>query len=349
MNKLYQEIINPSIYSNNSLKKDIEEICEPNAVVTNEQIINIIIKYFFAYKYPETININLPLDDINIMFWITHDYFELLEKKPNTDIAINSQEIIEMFNFIQTSWYPLVMLWDISSTTSIVKSIINVIINPEVYQKQYVWLDLWSGTGILLLAQYIQARRNGFTDIENIWIEIKEDSAKHSNLLINKIWAWKVLAWDTTKNKTFEWLFWNKILTHISNETIATNGISMTWINDPFHQNNETLYSALETNISANTHFFPAQIEMILRLWDDKRVIQWNPNNKFALWPLLEIEKLMLETDSISFPVNWRIFNQLNANSIQIGNKMIKLNEIWDHLKNHWMVKPLEFWMKRWT
>jgi|GEM_PF-2123046 hypothetical protein len=68
MNKLYQEIINPSIYSNNSLKKDIEEICEPNAVVTNEQIINIIIKYFFAYKYPETININLPLDDINIMF-----------------------------------------------------------------------------------------------------------------------------------------------------------------------------------------------------------------------------------------------------------------------------------------
>gem|GEM_PF-2855707 len=36
----------------------------------------------------------------------------------------------------------------------------------------------------------------------------------------------------------------------------------------------------------------------------------------------------MLETDSISFPVNWRIFNQLNANSIQIGNKMIKLNEI---------------------
>lgn len=348
MNTIDSNIINSSIFTNDSLLNNIDEISQPNTIITNEQIINIIIKYFFAYKFPESIDTKVPLWDIETMFWIAHHYFELLEKQPNTKIDIDSPIVIEMFDFIQTSGYPLVMLWDIAATTSIVKSITDVVIDPEIYENKYTWLDLWSGTWILLLAQYIQAKRNKFKDIENIWIELQPESAEISNVLIKNLWAWKVIQWDTTNSETYTGLFWDRLLTHVSNETISSNGIPMTWKNDPFHQNNETIYRSLKNNISASTQFFPSQIEMILKLWDSRQTIHWNHQNQFLLWPLLGTEKSMLDEPSITFPENWRIFNQLNAEWIQIDDKIIKLNEIWDHLKEQWLVKPLQWWRNRW-
>ena len=270
MNIQHSKIINPSIFSDLSLEDSIWKLSESKLWISDEKIINLIIKYFFAYRYPESSNEKVALKEIEELFSIAHFFF-FLSRYPWTWVNLEHKHILDTLNFLQNNGYPLSMLWDISATTIIFKSIVESIVNPDEFEWRYVWLDLWTWSWILLLAQYLQAKRSWFDHITNIWIEILEWTAKISDELVSKLWVWKIINWDTTNSKTYEIIWDNVKITHISNENIPSNWIRMTGENDPFHQNNRALFKWLNWRMVRATSFFPRRIDMCLDLWQDQK------------------------------------------------------------------------------
>jgi hypothetical protein len=82
---------------------------------------------------------------------------------------------------------------DLASSTEIFMDIVSQNIPDIAWDKKYFWIDLGSWSWLLTIAQYIQARRNGFRHIENIWVEIKKNQVEQSNQLLSTLWLWCVV------------------------------------------------------------------------------------------------------------------------------------------------------------
>jgi len=343
-----KSIINPNIYENTTLKQDIEFLLDSNKKISNNKIINILIKYFFAYKYNSSIDQKIQLADINELFSVWNQFFELLEFNQLESVSSTDVKFIATLHFFQENWYALSMLWDISSTVEIFKDIINRTIDKNIFGGNYVWLDLWTWSWILLLAQYIQANRNKFDSIENKWFDISS-SVWFTKKIVEKLEIWEVIYGDTTMKSTYisnvKW----ELISHISNETIPMPWISMDTIADPFIENNIALFEWLDGKIIENTNFFPSAIKMIIDLWENKKKeIIWNPKNKFQIDFIREnfaknkVLDFNLEEDRF-------LLESIFPKSIEINWKFTKLNKIWKKLIKIWKVNELSHWRNRWN
>ena len=181
-NEFKWEIIDKSLFDNLSLTSNIMQLSDKNVKITDELIINLIVKYFFAYRYPDSVDQKIPLSEIEDIFSIAHYYFYLSRQPDWTSIDVTNNELLESFHFIQNNLYSLAMLWDISATTVIFKDIINRVINKEIFDDNYLWVDLWTWSGVLLLAQFIQALRNDFSNVQNIWFDNETNVIKNASV-----------------------------------------------------------------------------------------------------------------------------------------------------------------------
>ncbi len=341
------DIIESDIYTNTSLTDDINFLSDSKNIVTDKKIINLVIKYFFAYRYNESRNEKIDLSEINELFQIWHFFFWLSRKKWSW-VSSEDTEFIQNLHYFQKNWYALSMLWDISSTTVIIKDIINRTISQDFFEWRYIWIDLWTWSAILLLAQYIQANRNNFNNIENIWFDISS-SLEESEQIVQKLWIWEIIHWDTTKKETFfRFLKWGKI-THISNETIPTSGVHMHTISDPFCENNSTIFNILDNQIIEQTHFFPSKIDMIVKLWNEfNRDFNWSNSNKFSTKFIEDFWNLVEKTMWGDLWKDWNILQNIYPKWIDINWKMTSMREVWKELITNWNVKIMEDWRDRW-
>ena len=341
------DIIESDIYTNTSLTDDISFLSDSKNIVTDEKIINLVIKYFFAYRYNESRNEKIDLKEINELFKIGHLFFWLSRKKWSW-VSSEDTEFIQNLNYFQKNWYALSMLWDISSTTIIIKDIINRTIYKDFFEWKYRWIDLWTWSAILLLAQYIQANRNNFNSIENVWFDISS-SLEESEQIVQKLWIGEIIHWNTTKKETFSrFLKWGNI-THISNETIPTSIVHMHTISDPFCENNSTIFNVLDKKIVEQTQFFPTKIEMIVKLWDNfSRDFNWSNSNKFSTKFIEDFWNAVKETMWDDLWKDWNILQNIYPKWIDISWKMTPMREIWKELIKKWSVKIMEDWRDRW-
>lgn len=351
-----KNIINEDIYNPISLKNHIDKISDSKISITDQDIVNLLLKYFFAHKNPESSDIKVKLSEIEELFSLAEMYFYSWKSKSKVSIHTSDDKVASDIKHIEWSAYWLAMLWDIAPSVVIFKNIVNKIITPDEFDWKYFWLDLGSWTGWLLLAQYIQAKRNWFSDIKNLWIEIIESTSVASNILASKLQIWQIIIWDTTVDNTYLQLPQDRILSYVSNENIPTNWVKMCWANDPFHQNNMALFSwPLKLKISELTQFFPHKINMLLDLWDEfKKEFIWEKSNGFWFLHLLEFEKVIKQLEqnwdmTLVADGIWNIFKSTYLTWIDMGNwEVIRLDEIWDKLLSKWLVNRLPWWRKRW-
>lgn len=113
---------------NSSLKDDIDFLCDPHIDVTDENILNIIVKYIYCYFYNNSVDTNIPLD--RILGTINHitDYISKRKQTDEEDITspIDGQE------------YALEMLLDIGSSVEIFKDIITRYFAPDQKRSRYL-------------------------------------------------------------------------------------------------------------------------------------------------------------------------------------------------------------------
>ena len=352
------DVIDESIYRKDiSLKQEISNALRKNDKLSDEDIINIVVKYFIVYIFPNKLDNNINIEEINKIFSIVNFIFTISRFHWNSIRGVEPVDI-NLLDFILKNWYSLSMLWDIAATVELFKEIVNKEISPLKFNNEYLWLDLWTWSWILLLAQYLQAHRNWFECISNYWIEVSISSFR-TRLLTEKILFWEIKKWDTTKQETYNFIkYSDSEITHISNETIPTVWISF-WhhlINktphnpDPFIENNKALFNACRWNISEATIFFPEKIRVVLStnpkdILDNTNHKIIDKNNNFWIETFNELEGNIKNVQwNNSFILSPYVF----PTWIEIWWKIIRQDMIWERVIKKWMVKKLKDWRSRW-
>jgi len=252
------------------------------------------------------------------------------------------------------------MLLDISSSVEIFKSIIQQIIDPEKFDGKYFWLDMWSWTGWLAIAQHIQAYRNRFQDIRNIWMEQQESIVRTTMHLMTQIIPTsletpKILKGDTTQDMSM----YNQVslfvddrkLTHVSNENIPTCSIPLDGKNDPFFQNIIALDAFFAYKISEHTQWFPQKMSFYSDI--NKGRYESDFKSRFWLAELCEVNKKIYPEDNISSledVMNMQIFQNMYPDTIEIWDgTMLELTKVGKHLEHDKKILFRRWLRRRWS
>lgn len=327
------EIVDGGIFNEKtSLLDDINYLSDVNNSIDINVVINMVLKYIFCFWDAYFIWSPIKLTQIIRFFQIANEV-EATQLRRNILLwwvpeDLEGEERV-MWYFYERNQYPLRMVMDIPSTVEVVLDIVSRIINPDNFEWSYVWIDLGAWSWVTTLAQDIQARRNWFRRITNIWFDISEASIHFSKEVLRRLRAWDIRFWNITSPETYKglWLDWREI-TFITNETVPDPGTEMCprdVFHDPFIQTNRVLFDQCRKNIGDNTQFFPRsiQIDRVDRSdWEVIDTLEGNKENWF-LWKKLKRSRRYAYTPK-SIEINWG---------------MLPLSEVWALILKRWILR----------
>jgi len=329
-----------------SLIDDIDYLCNPKNTITKKQISSMLLKYICCFFYPEHRNAKMNESKI-----------EKILSKIIDSVLRDKEGSLQSDHPVKGISYPLEMFLDINSTTEIFLDIISRNISSSAFWWKYVGVDLWSWTWWLTLAQYIQARRNGFSEIENIGFELSEKASFFSDRILGLLWVWKVVHQDTTQAEMFEKISWDKI-TFVSNETLCDPTVKIEpelEHSDPFVANNRNLFTNGRDKITPATEFFPKKIQMVLcNKWERDLCIAEKENDFLSGYILDVHDTGILDSFFVKLFTWVKLFHGWDSEfmheSILIWENYVKLSEVWEAtesvllpcmLRPRWAAEPL--------
>jgi len=346
-----------------SLNALIQELCDPLRPISINDIINICVKFFFAHRNPDSVRNLVQLKDIESLYalWLR---YTILHRQWVKEIDLQDDSKVGDLRYFIANWYGTSMLWDIAPSVEIFQAIIEEILNPKDFDGKYFGVDLWTWTWWLMLAQYILARRKGFSDIYISWVE-RDEKMHHStvDLFSNVAWwnfiAWEPLLWDTVNDMTV----YNTVLsrtddrklTYVSNENIPTCLIKMNGDNDPFFQNLFNVDVWFKDRIIDYTRWFPKKIEYVIICEGHEDVtFWWDFQSRYWLPQLHNLNKTMYSGEE-SYDENGRdlrVFDHIYPYGIDLWDGIQKLTRVWKILESKpwkwWKVLPARKWRRRW-
>lgn len=237
-------IVDPDHYRVTPLLKEMERLCDPRTEITDPDLVNLAAKYFYSYVVEGGHHARVPLADLSELFALYSRHSSLNE--PGDDI--------ETMNRLRRFSLCLNVLADIPRIAHILRSIIRRPMPPRKGASDFLGLDLCSGSGILLVAQYILARRNRFKRILIRGMERDGIVGERTYSLCAKLGVGAVALADSAEAESYEDFRQGQPVTFVSNEAAATGHLhprsrDLTAIN-------ETLFSVLGRGLQ-DTLFFP--------------------------------------------------------------------------------------------
>ncbi len=249
-------ILKSDAYLTSSLKKDVEKLSSGEVMPIPIILANIISKYILAFALQES----------------PHKILSYAEYRERLSGILETLTWDDIPSKTGVKWleYQLRMGLDIAATIELMADIIKNIENSKKEWENFRWLDLWSGSGILILAQYIGARRAWKWEIDIVWIEKYALAHRHSNQLLEEGKMWRVTLWDTREKANYP-----QLMPHfISNENLPTNGVPFDCIEfpanaippwftqsngafEPFIENNDILTNTYWSMVFQEASFFP--------------------------------------------------------------------------------------------
>ena len=248
-------LANSQTYSKTSLLTDLEILCDSKVPISEELIINLILKYFHAYIYPGSHTEVIPLSEI------THLFSQFAHRRTSFS-SLNSNKALRQI-LLRYS-FALCMLGDLPKSAHIIQLITKVKLNPNLSDYKYLGLDIGTGTGILILAEYIQARRNHFQEIEIVGIEREKNVYERTKQLCQELNLGQIICADAKNPNTYS-RFKGRKISFISNETIPGMDYRM-WRED-FLKINRCLFKSLKQEMQG-ADFFPQGLLVYARSQD---------------------------------------------------------------------------------
>lgn len=238
-------VISSDIYRKTSLIFDIAEAEDPATELTGPLLMNILVKFFYAYVYPGSHEKVIPLEEISLLF----DQF--VHRRLGSDVL---EGCVKIRKDLLSYGFALCMLADLTKSAHIFKSIAGGTINLD--GDIFTGLDIGSGTGILMLAMSVFAKRNGFLNTSMVGIERNQIVAERTNVLMGLMGLGNVIVADAKKKDTFGFIE-NKNIHYVTNETLPSVNRSL-WKED-FIFICKTLYDGFYSQI-ADAIFFPEAV-----------------------------------------------------------------------------------------
>ena len=235
--------IAPDFFSSDSLARDIERLCDSEYNVTNEEFLNVAVKYFFSYVHDGSHIESVEYGEIAALYERFSRHQSLNE--PGDDI--------ELMNRLR-QWSPVLrVLADAPRAAHIMRAVIGQQDAPRASGGPYIGVDLGAGTGIMLLAQQIQARRNGFTDIQTLGFQTDPISGERTHDLVHTLGAGSVMLADPTREGAYG-ILRGRTISYVANEMVA--GIQQSLCSENFFDKYRAFFASVGSN-AEKAAFFP--------------------------------------------------------------------------------------------
>ncbi len=212
-------ILSSSIYRNTSLVSDIEDAGKSTTELDGPLLMNILVKFFHAYVYPGSHEREISLEEVSVLF----DQF--VHRRLGSDVL---EGCLDVRKDLLSYGFALCMLADLPKSAHIFKVIAEG--KTKFGGDVFTGLDIGSGTGILMLAMSVLAKRNGFSGVSLVGIERNQIVAERTNDILSRMGLGNVIVADAKKKDTYGFLE-DKKLHYITNETLPSVNRSL-WKED---------------------------------------------------------------------------------------------------------------------
>jgi hypothetical protein len=259
-----ETIIAREIYRPGSLREDFERLANPGAPMADADILSFLLKYFHAYLYPGSEGQAVPLAEINAL--LGH-FYALWSDAPRAAIPLAGGY----------SAYPLRMLADLPRTAHIFRSVANRPLPPAMIQDPFLGLDLGTGSGIILAAAWLQAKRNGVAETRLFGVEYDDEVGKRTQNVLATLGLGEVLIEDARNPAVYAGLPDGPVA-FIGNENVPapTSRLSA----EPFCLIHAALFSAMSQRLK-NAIFFPEAL--VVRDREAEIDVVLSKNNRFQV------------------------------------------------------------------
>lgn len=235
--------IAPDFYTADSLAMDIEQLCDPEQPVTDARFLNVAVKYFFAYVHEGAHGDMVPYAEIA-------DLYEQFSRHQSLNEPFDD---IEIMNRLRQWSSVLRVLADAPRAAHVMRAVIGQCDAPRSSGGPYVGVDIGAGTGVMLLAQQIQARRNGYTDIQTLGFQTDPISGERTHDLVHSLGAGSVMLADPTREGAYG-VLQGRGISYAANEVVA--GIQQSLTEENFFRKYKAFFAAVGDRVQ-QTAFFP--------------------------------------------------------------------------------------------
>lgn len=235
--------IAPDFYEPGSLASDIERLCDPACKLRDEAFLNVAVKYFFSYVHDGAQDDKVPYGEIAGLYEQFSRHHSLNE--PADDI--------EIMNRLR-QWSPVLrVLADAARAAHVMRAVIGQRDVPRAGVGPYVGVDIGAGTGIMLLAQQVQARRNGYADVQTFGFQADMMAGERTNDLVRSLGAGSLMLADPTREGAYGVLR-GRGISYVANEMVA--GIQQSLRAENFFNKYKAFYASVGKD-AAQAAFFP--------------------------------------------------------------------------------------------
>ncbi len=284
-----EPVLPEGIFRSTSLADDLELAGDSRTELSDVLVFNILAKFFHAYVYPESYETILSLEDVSLVF----DQFahrrlgsEVLEGRPGLRRELLSYG------------FALCMLGDLPRTAHIFKTIAHgKTENGEVFRG----LDIGAGTGVLMLAMHVRARRNGFESISLAGIERNRTVCERTNEVLARLGCGRVVVTDAKRPEAYGILGGHDIC-FVANETLPSMNHSL-WKED-FIFICKTMFETIPNQL-VKAGFFPEGV-VVGRAPDDElyTLARENSFSTGTEYPLRLMKPFALVMDGSPVPLD---------------------------------------------
>ncbi len=258
-------VVAPERYLPGSLAGLVETLADSGVPLSGPALASLCLKYFHAYVHPESCGTDVPLDDV------TRLAGQFARRRGGSrDLAGRG----ELRRLLLHHGFALQMLVDLPKTVHLLTALADGPRGPE--EGGFLGLDLGAGTGILLLGQYLLARRQGIAAPRLFGIEHVPHVAGRADLLLSRLGVGRVLQGDATRAAVYGAVPPGAIAC-VTNETLPSAGHRL--YKEPFSAICAALFDARGPDL-CRTRFLPEAVWV-----SDKAGLSWrrlSPENAFS-------------------------------------------------------------------
>jgi hypothetical protein len=259
-----ETVIPRECYRPGSLREDFERLALPSTPMGDADILSFLLKYFHASIYPGSESHAVPLDEVSSL--LGH-FFDLWSDEPGVILPLASDH----------SAFPLRMLTDLPRTAHIFRSVANRPLPPAMVQDPYLGIDLGTGTGIILVAAWFQAKRNGVAETRLFGVEYDDELSARTRETFSALGIGDVITGDARDPAIYTALPDGPVA-FVGNENIPAPTARLS--SEPFTDIHATLFSAMFRRLKG-TVFFPEAL--IVRDRDTELDVVLSKNNRFQV------------------------------------------------------------------
>lgn len=256
-----EPVIRRELYRPGPLRDDIERLASPAAPMADGDILSLLLKYFHASLFPGSEGHALPLSELSSLLGHFYDLRPADDgTAPETGDAL-----------------ALRMLADLPRTAHAFRSVANRPLPPFAVQDPFLGIDCGTGSGIILTAAWLQAKRNGVSGTRLFGLETDAAVADRTGRLLAGLGIGEVRVADARDPASYAALPEGPVA-FVGNENIPA--VPARLATEPFCAIHAALFTAMAGRLK-KTVFFPESL--VVRDREAELDVVLSGNNRFQM------------------------------------------------------------------